>query len=46
MDYNGKGRGTMNEKRTAFAQRIEQNSKNYSPKDLFDLGTEIGRAHV
>ncbi len=39
MDYNGKGRGTMNEKRTAFAQRIEQNSKNYSPKDLFDLGT-------
>lgn len=29
----------MNEKRTAFAQRIEQNSKNYSPKDLFDLET-------
>lgn len=27
----------MNEKRTAFAQRIEQNSKNYFPKDLFDL---------
>ncbi|MDE6941752.1 MAG: hypothetical protein K2P40_12520 [Lachnospiraceae bacterium] len=27
----------MNEKRTAFAQRIEQNSKNYSPRDLFDL---------
>lgn len=27
----------MNEKKTAFAQRIEQNSKNYSPKDLFDL---------
>lgn len=23
----------------AFAQRIEQNSKNYSPKDLFDLET-------
>lgn len=29
----------MNEKRTAFAQRIEQNSKNYSPRDLFDLET-------
>ncbi|MDE6054321.1 MAG: GGDEF domain-containing protein [Lachnospiraceae bacterium] len=29
----------MNEKRTAFVQRIEQNSKNYSPKDLFDLET-------
>ena len=29
----------MNEKRTAFAQRIEQNSKNYFPKDLFDLET-------
>lgn len=29
----------MNEKKTAFAQRIEQNSKNYSPKDLFDLET-------
>lgn len=27
----------MNEKKTAFIQRIEQNSKNYSPKDLFDL---------
>ncbi len=27
----------MNDKRTAFAQRIEQNSKNYSPRDLFDL---------
>lgn len=32
-------RGIMNEKRTEFAQRIEQNSKNYSPKDLFDLET-------
>lgn len=29
----------MNEKKVAFTQRIEQNSKNYSPKDLFDLGT-------
>lgn len=29
----------MNEKSTAFAQRIEQNSKNYSPRDLFDLET-------
>ncbi len=28
---------TMNEKKMAFAERIEQNSKNYSPKDLFDL---------
>lgn len=27
----------MNEKKIAFAERIEQNSKNYSPKDLFDL---------
>lgn len=32
-------RGIMNGKRTEFAQRIEQNSKNYSPKDLFDLET-------
>jgi len=32
-------RGRMNEKKTAFAQRIEQNSKNYFPKDLFDLNT-------
>ena len=31
------GKEKMNEKRTAFAQRIEQNSKNYFPKDLFDL---------
>lgn len=29
----------MNEKKNAFAQQIEQNSKNYSPKDLFDLKT-------
>lgn len=29
----------MNEKKSAFIQRIEQNSKNYSPKDLFDLET-------
>ena len=28
---------TMNEKKMAFAERVEQNSKNYSPKDLFDL---------
>ncbi|MBO5031479.1 MAG: GGDEF domain-containing protein [Lachnospiraceae bacterium] len=27
----------MNTKKTAFAQRLEQNSKNYSPKDLFQL---------
>lgn len=32
-------RGIMNEKRMEFAQRIEQNSKNYSPRDLFDVGT-------
>lgn len=32
-------RGIMNGKRTEFAQRIEQNSKNYSPRDLFDLET-------
>nr|MDE6620986.1 GGDEF domain-containing protein [Lachnospiraceae bacterium] len=29
----------MNEKTTAFVERIEQNSKNYFPKDLFDLDT-------
>lgn len=29
----------MNEKKTAFVQRIEQNSRNYFPKDLFDLKT-------
>lgn len=29
----------MNEKKIAFAQRIEQNSKNYFPKDLFDMET-------
>jgi len=28
---------SMNIKKEAFAQRLEQNSKNYSPKDLFDL---------
>lgn len=28
---------TMNEKKIAFAERVEQNSKNYFPKDLFDL---------
>ncbi len=28
---------TMNEKKMAFAERIEQNSKNYFPKDLFNL---------
>lgn len=27
----------MNKKKIAFAQRLEQNSKNYFPKDLFDL---------
>ncbi len=27
----------MNEKKIAFEQRLEQNSKNYSPKDLFHL---------
>ena len=27
----------MNEKKMAFAERIEHNSKNYFPKDLFDL---------
>ena len=27
----------MNEKKIAFAERVEQNSKNYFPKDLFDL---------
>lgn len=27
----------MNKKKMAFAQRVEQNSKNYFPKDLFDL---------
>lgn len=27
----------MNTKKTAFAQRLEQNRKNYSPKDLFQL---------
>ena len=27
----------MNEKKIAFAERIEQNSKNYSPKDLINL---------
>lgn len=27
----------MNEKKIAFAERIEQNSKNYSPRDLFNL---------
>lgn len=27
----------MNGKKEAFTQRLEQNSKNYSPKDLFDL---------
>ncbi|GFI23056.1 putative diguanylate cyclase CdgI [Lachnospiraceae bacterium] len=27
----------MNEKKMAFAERIEQNSKNYFPKDLFNL---------
>lgn len=29
----------MNGKKTAFAERIEHNSKNYAPKDLFDLET-------
>lgn len=29
----------MNEKKIAFAERIEQNSKNYFPKDLFDMET-------
>lgn len=29
----------MNEKKIAFNQRVEQNSKNYSPKDLFDMKT-------
>ena len=28
----------MDTRKNAFMQRIEQNSKNYSPKDLFDLG--------
>ena len=27
----------MNKKKIAFAERLEQNSKNYFPKDLFDL---------
>ena len=27
----------MNKKKIAFAERVEQNSKNYFPKDLFDL---------
>lgn len=27
----------MNGKKIAFAERIEQNSKNYSPKDLINL---------
>lgn len=27
----------MNQKKMAFAQRVNQNSKNYFPKDLFDL---------
>lgn len=29
----------MNKQKIAFAQRVEQNSKNYFPKDLFDLDT-------
>lgn len=31
----------MNKKKIAFAQRLEQNSKNYSPKDLFDLEAAV-----
>ena len=27
----------MSNKKMAFAQQLEQNSKNYYPKDLFDL---------
>lgn len=38
--YLNEGKGmAMNEKKMAFEQRIEQNSKNYYPKDLFDLKT-------
>ena len=33
-----KGKETgMSNKKMAFAQQLEQNSKNYYPKDLFDL---------
>ncbi len=38
----------MNDKKTAFGQRIEQNSKNYYPKDLFDMKTAevmLGQLH-
>ena len=39
----------MNGKKTAFAERVSQNSKNYFPKDLFDLeaaGTFLERLHT
>lgn len=39
----------MNKKKVAFAQRVEQNSKNYYPKDLFDLesaGDMLDRLHM
>ena len=39
----------MGQTKKAFKERIEQNSKNYNPKDLFDLEAAsqfLGQLHV
>lgn len=35
----------MDNRKIAFAQRVEQNSKNYFPKDLFDLDAAAAMLH-